>query len=290
MSPPGNDFFAANSGRISVLANKFSSYVFAIESKRIIEWIKQFEPEHFEIALKLLEAVDYYDPPRVISELAVLGATIEQTCGKRLREIIFSGFTPPGKSGDWMLAAFRLANDLKPDIYQSNFIHLTELSDPRFKKLDTRIGPDALRAPVTRSTRPTGSYLFVFLDDYIGTGNSAIQTWANIQGETNDEDRYYLASLVATESGIEKIASHAPDLKLICPNIIRDSNKLLNDSNKLFTDEEKRVLTGYCKRAHPTQYLGYGGVQSVTIFFQRCADNVLPILHSQHDWKPLFIR
>src|SRR5574341_1299580 len=78
-SPPVlSDFFVRNGERISDLAHEFSGYVVNITETRIRNWIKQFAPEHQELALKLLENVDYYSHDRTIQELSTLGNMIRQ--------------------------------------------------------------------------------------------------------------------------------------------------------------------------------------------------------------------
>jgi hypothetical protein len=263
-----------------------------INAEKIVSWIRQFNPKHFDIALRLLEAVDYYDPARIVEELASLVVTVEKVCEKSRDEIYFASFTPPGKSGDWMMSAFRLAADMKDDLFKTQYISLSALSDPRFKKWDTRLGPDAKIPAATVPTRPEGaSYTFVFLDDYIGSGRTALDGWAAIQGETNDDDRYYLAALVATESGRSNVTKSTNVLKIVPHRIVYETDKAFHPANPTFNEAEKLILRGYCKRVSRKNPGGYRDTQSLTVFYQRCADNVLPILYRKTSkWEPLFPR
>jgi hypothetical protein len=239
--------------------------------------LRQFEPAHVPIALKLLESLDYYPHHRVVRELRDLAAMIRNRTGESLEETYFASFTEHGKSGDWIIADFRFAANLRQTAKNSQFIDLASLSD--FK-----IIPDVDHTPPPPKA-------FVFLDDFIGSGDSAISTWGRIQSETNVTDRYYHAALVGTEDGMARIREYAPELNLVCNRILRNEQKVFADGNPTFTLEEKRILKRYCEIAYPGWPGGYKNTQSLTVFYQRCSNNVIPVIYGENeDWIPLFPR
>jgi hypothetical protein len=230
-----------------------------------------------DLALKLLKSVDYYTKYRTLEELKYLGNEIKQFNHNSFHNVIFSGFTEHGKSGDWIAVDFRFAMDMRRSIYKNNFRPLLQglLEFQILKPEQQRRDPK----------------LFVFLDDYIGTGRSVTRTWENIQGLTNDHDKYYLATVVATQRGLDKINKIAPDLKIFCRKTITDSQTIFHEQNNNFTAEEKQILLQYCKRASRKNPMGFGETQSLTIFYERVADNVLPVLFAKNkNWSPLFPR
>lgn len=277
-SPPVlSDFFVRNGERISDLAHEFSGYVVNITETRIRNWIKQFAPEHQELALKLLENVDYYSHDRTIQELSTLGNMIRHATNNELNEVYFAGFTEPGKSGDWIIPDFRLATGMRGHRFQSKFIHLSSLGEFLYIPVEGE--------PVLPQRT------FVFLDDYIGTGESVIRTWARIQGDTNDTDKFYIAAIVATDAGITAVERSTP-ITVIHNRRIAEDAKLFHFNNVIFTAEEKDILLEYCCTVDPDDWpTGYGDTQSLTVFYQRVSDNVISILNCENNiWKPLFLR
>lgn len=240
-------------------------------------WLAQFEAPDLEMALKVLENVDYYTHDRIIEGLETLGEALVAKSRSNLEEMVFAGFTTPGKSGDWMISDFRLATGLKPRKYDGNFINLVSLSEYKRSEEDESGTPQ--------------SRIFVFLDDYIGSGDSAIATWGNIQSETNLSDKYYLATLVATEVGAQKIKDYAPSLEVVCADTKQSSSKVFHPSNAAFSDAEKTSLRKYCEVAYPKWPTGFKDTQSLTVFCYRCPNNVIAVLYGKNDdWTPLFPR
>jgi hypothetical protein len=200
-----------------------------------------------------------------------------QSTNGSFENVYFAGFTSPGKSGEWITSDFRFAVGMKALELDDRFIHLSSLNQYRIVR-------ELEDTPKTR--------FFVFLDDYVGTGDSALKTWTNIQADTNDTDRYILATLVATEEALARIKKLTPDLKVVYGRRIKTTCKVFHPQNKMFTSDEKAIIRNYCTRANPINPTGYGDIQSLVVFYQRVADNVIPVLNWFSDgvWEPLFPR
>lgn len=239
--------------------------------------MRQFDFRHLPLALKVLENLDYYSHARVVRELRDLAAMIRASTGAPLEETYFASFTAHGKSGDWIVSDFRFAMDMRQQALDALFIDLISLSD--FK-----IMPDVDHSPPPPKA-------FVFLDDFIGSGDSAIKTWGRIQSETNVSDRYYHAALVGCQAGVANIRDYAPELTVLCNRVIPSTQKAFRPEGAIFTPEEIGVLKEYCKIANPEIPTGYKDTQALTVFYQRCSNSVIPVIYGENEnWIPLFPR
>lgn len=257
---------------------KFNDYTVPIDEERIQSWLRQFDFEHVTIFLKLLENIDYHSRRVTIHELMDLGKKIQKVTNDDFNDVFFAGFTGTGHSGDFIVSEFRLVMQLSQTKHDDKFINLSSIDD--FQILENQ---------ANKRIKP---YTFVFLDDYIGTGNSAIETWGLIQGSTNYTDKYKLAALVATEGGITNIKNLAPSLKIICNKKVLNIEKVCGPQNGIFTKNEKEIIKKYCERVDPKHPLGHKNTQSMTIFYRRVSNNVLSILQYKMNssWHPLFPR
>jgi hypothetical protein len=244
---------------------------------RVCNWLRQWDYEDLDLAIRLLEEIDYYSHSTTIDALKRLGSKIKKETNGSFGNTYFCGFTNAGKSGEWITSDFRFANNLKSTKYDNNFIFLSSMND-------FQIMTGIEKAPPKR--------FFVFLDDYIGTGHSAIGTWQNIQSSANDSDQYILATIVTSGEGYEKVTRIAPDLKLIYDKIIPETCKIFHPRCTIFSPSEKTILRKYCMMANPIDPTGFGDLQSLVVFYQRIADNVISILNCRREgiWKPLFPR
>jgi hypothetical protein len=263
-----NNFFVTHDNEINELVQKFSGYWIDIDKYRVRAWIKQFDRTHWNLALKLLHNVDYYSQPRVIREFAVIHSQLLATLGDNLNNTYFCSLTPPGKSGDLMLPLYRQASALRHNRYNTMFIHVSDL--PKFH------GQSGLR--------------FVFVDDFVGTGNTVIKNWENLQGFLTNAQELCLLVLVAYEEGIRKIEQFS-NLNIITNRRLSVNEKIFSDSCTLFTREEKEILRHYCGISRDHWPEGYGGCQSIIVFFHRAPNNTISILRcNTPSWKGLFPR
>jgi hypothetical protein len=263
-----NNFFATHNAEIDELVQKFRGYWSDIDRYKVIAWIQQFDRDHWELALKLLHKVDYYSPSRVIREFREIHAQLLVTLGRNLNNTYFCSLTPPGKSGDLMLPLYRQASELRHNRYNAMFIHVSDL--PQF--------------------HDQSGIRFVFVDDFIGTGNTVIKYWENLQGFLTNAQEVCLLVLAAYEEGIEKIEQFS-SLNIITNRRLSVNEKIFSESCTLFTREEKEILKHYCEISGNSWPEGYGECQSTIVFFHRAPNNTISILRcNTPSWKGLFPR
>jgi len=262
-----DQFLLRHDNRIVDLAQKFNSYGQGIDKISIIKWLGQFEHKHLPIALKLLETVDYYGPARVLYEFKESYKQLVQLEGPDLSNKLFASFGYPGHSGDEMIYKFRLTNQLADKRWNVNFLYLSDI----------------------------GSYIdrnnltFVFINDFVGSGKQAVETWENVQGFVSEKHAVYLIVMAAYQEGMKRI-NEKTRLRVVANRTLGDESKVFSERNPAFSLSEKTILSGYCQRAGGVTQ-GYGGIQSLIIFHYRAPNNSIPILWcNNRRWKGLFVR
>ena len=110
----------------------------------------------------------------------------------------------------------------------------------------------------------------------------------------DENNQYFLVTLVSHESGLSRIQDYFDQIRIISVmNPVPNANKLFHEQNNLFTKPEKGILKKYCHTIEPSKLFRYGykNTQSNIIFYERASNNILPILYSNNKgWIPLFPR
>lgn len=261
-------FLDAHNDEISDLGRKFSSYFTSISRDDVRIWLRQFQPDHLHIALRLLQAVDFYSPPRITYAYRTAHEQFLATINSdSLEGVTFFPFGHAGKSGSSMSHFYGNANG----IHVSKFKYFSEI---------TRLFGEGHEAEPK----------LVFIDDFIGTGSQAIETWERLREiPFPREARSFLLTLVAFDEAIEKVTDET-DLQVITPRVLSEENRLFSPMNRLFSKAEKDILRGYCERVGQSP-MGFGNCQALVVFHYKSPDNVVSILRGEtEDWKPLFPR
>jgi len=259
-------FFDEHNDQIRRLVQKFSGYSVDIDAETLRSWIRQFDEEDWNLALKILEWVNYYSNDRIVRELQSLSKQIKVR-GFNLDNSYFAPFCRVGHSGEIILERYRFANKLKSRKFDDHFIHLSKLN----LLYDQR-----------------GASLY-FLEDFIGTGNQTLYIWDKIADFVPPNNDLYLLVIVGHEEGIKRVVEKLP-LEVVCNRTIYENEKIFSDANNTFSDDEKRRIREYCNRAGEWPE-GYGRCQSNVVFYYRAPNNTISILRANNPkWKGLFIR
>lgn len=261
-------FFEQNDAQIRALAAKFTGYTVAIDHISIRSWLRQFDEEDMIVGLKLLDYVNYYDPARMLTEAQLLHQQIQSIPGGfNLSNSYFAGFSRAGHSSGIVLERYRLANGFSRPSYDRHFIYLSELSR-LFDKRDAK---------------------YFFVEDFVGTGNSAVEIWETIRDFVPNHENAYLLLYVCHDEGKRKIESETP-LQVFSNRILYENDEIFSPHNTFFATSEKERLRAHCERAG-SEPEGYGACQSNAIFYYRAPNNCISILRcNTRNWRGLFIR
>jgi hypothetical protein len=97
--------------------------------------------------------------------------------------------------------------------------------------------------PSTTIEELTDSCNVIFLDDFIGTGNQAVEYIKVINGSLNPSVKAFLFTIVATEEGLKKVRLYNSKF-VINTSILLEDKKffLLNPESSILDDSEKSLI------------------------------------------------
>ena len=259
----------------------------AVEDVR--RWLSQFDSNvDRRLMFKLLTKLKFFSEDQIRQRLATLQQMIGRDValryeGKvpRLRDIIVSYLDGPGKSG------FQYAK-----LYgEENKIYYENIQEPG-------------RA-VKNARTDTGVKALVFIDDFLGTGRSAINSLLNMRDALVEAQKTKdLAVFFGVVSGLQHSADFVEqelNLKRVRISVriaepLADADRAFSSQNGIFRDADecekaKRIASDYGARLEPKHPLGYGDCECLVVFERSCPNNTLPIIwDSSTEWIPLFKR
>ena len=215
---------------------------------------------------------------------------------KRKRpDILVSYLDYLGKSGAYLARLYADEND----IYYKNIIaraKITEILERKSKQLP--------------------AFALVFVDDFIGTGDSACKYFGSLSekhweilkrlskepGEIKGTSKLQIFFITITgfqesQAKIEKILEKLElSVKVHICDPLDESAKAFNDKSRIFPNIAERTRARQIAYEHGVQLvknapLGYGDCQATVVFEHGCPNNTLSILWGESgSWSPLFKR
>jgi len=261
-----------------------------ITEDKVRAWLNQFGENSIQrLMFNILQKLKFYSEDCIREKMKISHGIVNRGLirfyegrQRSRRDIIVSYLDFPGKSGSRYAKLYADENE----IYYANVIERSKL-DKVFKNKQ-------------------GIQAIVFIDDFIGTGNSACEYFSSLADECgdvlrNDELRIFFIAISGFQDAQELVNNKLCELELdnvqvhIC-DPLDESAKVFSDKSNTFSDPLKReyVRTLACEygakleRKNP---LGYGDCQTAIVFSDTCPNNSLPILWSDSNhWIPLFKR
>lgn len=262
MKNPGARRRPIDAARFAEWTDAFEGYTPRVTQEAIEDWLKQFAKTDRDLAARVLDAVEFYRSDQLAdafrSALSSLpGWSIDATHREgRWWFVPFS--TGVGESGDAMLHLFRRANGMSGSAFNSLFVHKSDLP-----KLDP--GPEDT---------------IVFVDDFAGTGQQAVTTWAPMAELLTRKPRTLLILAVAVDRGLRRIASETP--------LVAHPYRRLDSRHNFFALActyfrvgEKTRIARYCRRADRSSPHGFGDCGLLLVLAHGGPNDSLPILHSK---------
>ena len=271
---------------------------------RIRAWLNQFGGNKEQrLMFKILQGVRFYSGDIIRSKLKeahgiVTRGVIHQVKAERRKRsdnILVSYLDAPGKSGAYLAKIYVDENGILPD----NVIEKSKIAQ-KVQEKSTEFPYLAL----------------VFVDDFVGTGNSACEYFKGLceeQGEILKKmaskpgefggipklNIYFVAicGFQEAKARIEETLAYLDlPVKVHICDPLTQASKAFDDSSQIFEDEyereeAKKIAYGFGTKLVKKAPLGYGDCQATVVFEHGCPNNSLPILWQQtKDFIPIFHR
>jgi len=265
---------AIDDSRISRWERAFSGYnPRTVTSDRLKSWVGQFSSDDRDLAARLLDCLEYYSGEHVgdayRSALKGLpGWHLEKNRRKGTWRFVEMSRSA-GESGGVMLHRFRVANKLDGKKHDHLFISPSQLA----------------------AEKPGADHTIVFLDDVIGTGNQVCDGWNEAIGElAAGAGKMYLLVVAAYFKGRDAVHENT-ELDVRASHLLTERYNFFSPACPHFTLAERAALLRYCERASKTTPRGKGDCGLGVVFFHRCPNVSIPVLHHSHgQWRGLFPR
>jgi broad specificity phosphatase PhoE len=245
----------------------------------VMSWVLQFDERDQSLATKLFLKLKYFNLTEVDRLCKALYAHLPEHVSADLDQAQFVGLGAAADSGGMLLYHYRVINNLP----ESNFITVDGLRDH-------------LAATYDRPSRPRH---LVFLDDFIGTGEQAIELLSRELKELlvmREFDYVGLHALVGFAESATRIKT-ATSVDVRVSHTLTDKDKVFHEASDILTEDYfdrqrmKDTIEQYGKQLYPIAPLGYGGTQALIAFYYNTPNNTLPVIWARSgSWRPLLPR
>ncbi|MBI2847329.1 MAG: ATP-binding protein [Chloroflexi bacterium] len=260
-----------------------------VTEEMVRNWLGQFETVDEQRSMfAILQGLRFYSDgfarKKMMEAHDVVKRGLTRYMGTAKRsDIIVSYVDGVGKSG----AHFARLYADEVQIYVANVIEKSQL------------------APTLKSR--TNVQAIVFIDDFVGTGQTAISNLktlhTELEGLLQEKNiRMVFVTLVACLDGwtrlqmaVEKLSQK---IEVHACEVLDESSKCFTESSSMFRTAPERIFaretaTKYGSRLEKKRPLGYDNLQMAVVFEYGCPNNSLPILWKESPkerWRPLFKR
>ncbi len=260
------------------------------------EWLSQFESiENQRYAFKLLENIKFYTNNEIRERTEELFIEVKKEIRKSNEQYLSVKASERKTSG--IIVSYLDNNPVKSGAeYAKIFVEKNNI----YKGYSTT--PEKISKKISESENIDA---IVFIDDFIGTGNSIIENLKPIL-QQNEELLVEKGILIiigvitgfleAKHKVIEFIKKQKVNISIKIMVPLDNKDKCFDDYSLIYPQRIERdkalmVFRNIGTKLERKNPLGYGDCQATVIFPNTCPNNTLPILWKEtKDWKPIFKR
>lgn len=266
---------------ICTLAQLFASYPPGITKFSIESYLCQFEPQDMQVGLKMLQNVSFYDESSMINLTRKLKQAVYSLNNNSFDNVIFCPMSYG--SGD------------SASVMKRRLRHISDNNNPSMKLYEQQHFLNTVIDLQRSALKDDANHKkIIFIDHFIGSGDSILYPWGMAQQWQNVNHEYYVGVLIGYSDAIKIVEDTTFSRLKVLPMIeLSGNNRAFHDNNNAFTKSEKMTLMKYCDGLglDEDEKYGYNNGQSLVVFSDIIPDNALPILHhTTSRWKPLFPR
>lgn len=274
-----------------------------ITEDQVRRWLNQFgDNKKQRLMFKILQGLRFYTQANIRAKMREAHNIVKRGLvrrkkvkERRRKDIFVSYLDQPGKHGPTLAKIYKDENG----IYYENVIEKSEISSVLKEK-----------------EKELPAFALVFIDDFIGTGDSACEYFKELVSEHGEilkrlskepgeipgttKLQIFFIAICGFQEAQDKIEKVLDELELpveihIC-DPLSEEDKVFSEKSKIFTSESerneaKKIAYEYGSKLVKNAPLGYGDCQAAIVFEHNCPNNSLPILWAEsQDFTPLFPR
>lgn len=272
-----------------------------ITEDQVRKWLNQFgDNKKQRLMFKILQDVKFYTNANIRAKMKeahdiVKRGLVWRIKGRKREDIFVSYLDEAGKQGPSMAKIYADENG----IYYENVIEKSKIT-----------------SVLKRKAEELPAFALVFIDDFIGTGDSACEYFKELVSEhgeilkrlsnepgemegTKKLQIFFIAicGFQKAQDKIEKVLNELEfSVKIHICDPLSEEDKVFSEKSKIFTSESERneakeIAYEYGSNLVKKAPLGYGDCQVAIVFEHNCPNNSLPILWAKSkDFTPLFQR
>lgn len=260
-----------------------------IGEDKVRAWLNQFgDNSNQRLMFKILEGLTFYTQANIRQKMREGQGIVMRSLAhknlvhkiekKKRSDILVSYLDKLAKSGAHYAKLYADENK----IYVGNVIEKAKLGDAITKAVDINA--------------------LAFIDDFIGTGDSACKYFRELEEMYGDllqkQDLFllFISGFVSAKTRVEDCLSELGlQVQIHICDPLDDSARIFGELSTTFSNPAERnrareICYEYGARLVKSYPLGYGDCQAAIVFEDTCPNNTLPILWSEKDWVPLFPR
>lgn len=274
-----NSSFTYNENSVRQIEYLVPRLKYSVLPTKIVKWLENFDEKDRDYAMDLLRVFEYIPFAEFMSRLDSILKELLINIPKDEKIIIFP-FGKLGKSGILVTYPLRNTNSFK-----------------------SRKSQISLTQDLKNLNNPTSYKHIIFLDDFIGSGNTFLKHFINPEVNnfisSNNIKSLFILSAIIMNEGKEKIHKSFPYIKIFADERHKLFNKV-HSPLKVFKrgslNEIQKIALAYGNKIPvnrpPTLYqpMGYDNSESLISFFHCTPNNTLPIFWGDKNWIPLFPR
>lgn len=256
---------------------RFRGYIPKPITKDVIwQWLNHFEPQHQDLAFKLLKKIKYFSQnemersfiahnTRLLGQLNALGIPD--------KNIIYVSLDDAGSSSDKMIIMLKERVRLEKRI--KKFIHAHDIHE----------------LAATISKLENGAIIYV--DDFAGTGKQFLKSRNFIAKNVpllNLFSEYLLVHCMCDEA-YKNISPLGIDIRWA--NYHSYIDRPLHPNSTLITEKDKEIMMKYCRAVSPSSPLGYGDMAAMVTYYRNSPNNMPSIFRgkeNQQEWMGILPR
>jgi hypothetical protein len=252
----------------------------------VSNWLGNFSENEVELALDILEKMEFFSVPRIVSTFNDNLHKIFAEC--KQKHVVFLAIGEFAKSGTAMTYFVKQVPAFKDGRYKKKKYLATSMSEIGKIVIENAIDPS--------------DFLLVLMDDFIGSGNSTVEFYDGDKyniglqaflSTNNLKPELAVLALMILDEGHIRVQRHIPRAIIAAEKRLKVFSRrgsVFGYRAKMLPIRELAYQRGKALVKNPLSSLGYDNSQGLVAFAHSTPNNTLPIIWVEKNWCPLFPR